>query len=152
VARADAVAEAKRWGVSDRIQFEVYSGDPREIPQTDFDVAFTKSVLLLIPELEGFLRVLSTKLRSGGQVAFIENGFHNPLSVLGRRLVHWWGNNQDGYYPGVAMYNWHVPAYLSPARINIMRNVFDVQHVLRAESRHWYLIHGFKRAAEPAQS
>ena len=138
----DAVAEAKRWGVSERIEFTPYSGDPGEIQQTDFDIAFTKSVLLLIPELEVFLRALSTKLRPQGQVAFIENGFHNPLNILGRRIVHWMRRNQDGYYPGVQMYNWYLPAYLSPARINTIRKVFDVRNVLRGESGHWYLIHG----------
>ncbi len=139
----EAVAEAKRWGVSERIEFTRYSGDPGEIQQTHFDIAFTKSVLLLIPELELFLRALSTKLRPQGQVAFIENGFHNPLEILGRRIVHRLRRNQDGYYPGVPMYNWYLPAYLSMARINTIRNVFDVRTVLRAESRHWYLIHGF---------
>ena len=152
VGRPDAIAEAKRWGVSERIHFTVYSGDPENIPEGPFDVVFTKSVLLLIPELERFLRGLSAKLRSGGQVSFVENGFHSPLGVLGRRLIHWWRNNQDDYYPGVQMYNWHLPAYLSAARINTMSKVFDVRHVVRAESPHWYLIHGFKRPANAGQS
>jgi SAM-dependent methyltransferase len=152
VARPDALAEAKRWGVSERIQFSVYSGDAGDIREEPFDVVFTKSVLLLIPELERFLRGLSTKLRPGGQVAFVENGFHGPLSILGRRLIHWWRNNQDDYYPGVPMYNWHLPVYLSAARINTINKVFDVRHVVRAESPHWYLIHGFKRPANAAQS
>lgn len=140
----EAREQAKRWGIGERIEFTVYPGDPAEIRDLQFDIAFAKSVLLLIPDLERFLRRLSTKLRPKAQVAFIENGFHNPLSVLGRRLVHWWRNNQATDYPGVAMYNWHLPAYLSAARINAIRKVFDVRHVIRAESRHWYLIHGLK--------
>ena len=146
VARDEAVSEAKRWGVSNRIEFAVYSGDPNDIKQTQFDVTFTKSVLLLIPKLEVFLRALSMKLSANGEVIFIENGFHNPLSVLGRRILHRLKKNQDGYYPGVRMYGWDRPAYLSAARINIMREVFDVRGVLRAPSPHWYLIHGLKRA------
>jgi len=145
VSLLEAVAEAKRWGVEDRIQFTVYSGDPQDIQHTDFDIAFTKSVLLLVPELEKFLHGLSTKLRSKGQVAFIENGFHNPLSVLGRRIVHFLHNNEARDYPGVSMYNWRLPVYLSPARIRTFGKVFDVQQVIKGESRHWYLIHGFKR-------
>jgi ubiquinone/menaquinone biosynthesis C-methylase UbiE len=144
VTLAEAREEAKRWGVEERIEFTVYSGDPADIRHTQFDIAFAKSVLLLITDLEGFLRGLSTKLRPEGQVAFIENGFHHPLSVLGRRLVHWSRNNQASDYPGVAMYSRHLPAYLSAARINTIRKVFDVRHVIRAESQHWYLIHGFK--------
>lgn len=145
VALNDAIAEAKRWDVVQRIQFCIYSGDPRDIPQTDFDIAFTKSVLLLIPELEKFLHSLATRLRSHGQIAFVENGFHNPVAVLVRRLGHCARHNQDGYYPGVRMYDWHRPAYLSPARLAVIRKVFDVRRVLRAESPHWYLIHGLKR-------
>jgi SAM-dependent methyltransferase len=141
----EAEAEAKRWGVSERIEFTRYSGDPGTIQQADFDIAFTKSVLLLVPELEVFLRALSTKLRPRGHVAFIENGFHNPLGILGRRIVHWLRHNQASDYPGVSMYNWHLPAYLSPARINIVRNVFDVRNILGADSRRWHLIHGLKR-------
>jgi len=146
VALRDAIAEAKRWQVDERIQFSVYSGNPQDIPKTDFDIAFTKSVLLLVPELESFLQSLATRLHGRGQVVFVENGFHNPLAVMGRRLLHWVKHNQDGYYPGVRMYNWHVPAYLSPARMAAIRRVFDVRHVLRAQSPHWYLIHGLKKA------
>jgi len=138
-----AQAEAKRWGVSERTAFTVYSGDPRTIQQADFDIVFTKSMLLLISDLEVFLRALATRLRHRGQVAFVENGFHNPLSILTRRLVHWWRDNKD--YDGNAAYNWHLPAYLSRSRINAMRRVFDLRQVTRAQSRHWYLIHGFKR-------
>lgn len=145
VARDEALLEAKRWGVNNQIEFSVYSGDPEDIKETQFDIAFTKSVLLLVPDLEIFLRALSTKLRASGEVIFIENGFHNPLSVIGRRVLHRLKNNQDDYYPGVHMYDWHRPAYLSSARIRIMRKVFDVRRVLRAESPHWYLIHGLKR-------
>jgi SAM-dependent methyltransferase len=143
VTLAEARAEAERWGVGERIEFTVYSGDPAEIRDAQFDIAFAKSVLLLIPDLETFCRRLSAKLRPQAQLAFIENGFHNPLSVFGRRLIHWWRNNQAADYPGVKMYNWYLPAYLSVARINTIRKVFDVRHVIRAESRHWYLIHGF---------
>src|SRR5215470_8002218 len=35
VALSDAIAEAKRWQVDERIQFSVYSGNPRDIPRTD---------------------------------------------------------------------------------------------------------------------
>jgi SAM-dependent methyltransferase len=145
VTQGEASAEAKRWGVTDRIHFARYSGDPRDIEQTGFDIVFTKSVLLLVLDLERFLHRLSTKLRPGAQVAFIENGFHNVFSIAGRRILHWWKNNEDSCYPGVAMYNWRLPVYLSPARLEIFGRVFDVQHVIRANSKHWYLIEGFTR-------
>ncbi len=147
VALPGAIAEATRWGVRDRIEFVVYSGDPREIRQADFDIAFSKSVLLLIPQLETFLRAISAKLRPDGQVAFIENGFHNPLAVLGRRIIHLLRRNQANDYPGVSMYSWRLPVYLSPARIDTIRNVFEVREVRRVESPHWYLIHGLKKTA-----
>jgi len=145
VARDDALAEAKRWGVSERIQFTRYSGDPRDVKHGEFDIAFTKSVLLLVSDLQSFLTSLTTTLKATGQIAFIENGFHNPLDVLARRIMHWLKHNQDDYYPGVTMYNWRVPVYLSRSRIDAMRKVFEVRHVMRGESPHWYLIHGFKR-------
>ena len=147
VTRAEASTEAAKWGVLDRIQFTRYSGDPREIQEADFDIAFTKSVLLLVSDLEGFLRGLGTRLRPGARLAFIENGFHHPLDVLARRLSHWWHNNQAADYPGIRMYNWRLPIYLSAARVAVFRRVFEVQGVLRAQSPHWRLIEAFNPAS-----
>ena len=65
--------------------------------------------------------------------------------MLARRLSHWWHSNQANDYPGVRMYNWHLPVYLSPARIDIFRKVFDVRQVHRAQSPNWRLIQGFNK-------
>lgn len=86
--------EADRWHVRDRVQFINYDGNPLNIPGPDYDFVFTKSVLVVVPELDKFLAALSNKLNSGGELIMAENLAGGPLLNLLRRAIihrHWHG-------------------------------------------------------------
>jgi SAM-dependent methyltransferase len=78
--------EAERWNVAGRVSFASYDGTAENIPGRDFDYIFTKSVLVMIPELETFLRGLATKLGDGGELLAAENVAGGSLLWLGRHL------------------------------------------------------------------
>jgi SAM-dependent methyltransferase len=79
--------EAARWGVSDRVRFLNYSGDPGALPEGDFDFVFTKSVLVLVGELEKFFAALVPKMSAGGELLAAENLAGGRLMHFVRRLV-----------------------------------------------------------------
>jgi SAM-dependent methyltransferase len=79
--------EAARWGVSDRVRFLTYGGDPSTLPEGDFDFVVTKSVLVMIRELERFLGALSTRMRPGGELLAAENVAGGRLLNFVRRTV-----------------------------------------------------------------
>jgi len=81
-----ARGEAERWNVSSRVSFVTYDGTAGNIPGEDFDFIFTKSVLVMIPELETFLRGLAAKLKDGGELLAAENAAGGSLLRLGRQL------------------------------------------------------------------
>jgi SAM-dependent methyltransferase len=82
--------EAERWGVQDWVRFLSYDGVPTSIPQDGFDFALTKSVPVVVPELEKFLRLLSQKMGAEGELLMAETVAGGPLLHLVRRLViHW---------------------------------------------------------------
>jgi len=78
--------EAERWKVSARVSFVTYDGTVDNIPGRDFDYIFTKSVLVMIPELETFLRGLAAKLGDGGELLAAENVAGGSLLRLGRQI------------------------------------------------------------------
>jgi SAM-dependent methyltransferase len=81
--------EAERWGVTDRVRFINYNGDPATLPEGDFDFAFTKSVLVMIPTLESFLAGLALAMRPDGELLAVENVAGGPLlNFLRRAFIH----------------------------------------------------------------
>jgi ubiquinone/menaquinone biosynthesis C-methylase UbiE len=83
-----AEQEAVKHGVSDRVKFVAYDGDLDMFPDESFDIIFTKSVLVLVPQLDSFLATLNRKLKPGGKVIFIENGYGNIFIYFLRRFRH----------------------------------------------------------------
>ena len=83
-----AEKEAVKHGVSDRVKFIAYDGNLDVFPDESFDLIFTKSVLVLVPELESFLTTLNKKLKPNGKVIFIENGYGNIFIYLLRKFRH----------------------------------------------------------------
>lgn len=79
--------EARKWNVPN-IDFRVYNGDLDELPDDSFDVVFTKSVLVVVPDLQRFLGQLVPKLTRNGRVVFIENRRGNSLVHALRRVRH----------------------------------------------------------------
>jgi len=72
--------EARKWNVQP--QFLKYDGDLDVFPDGSFDVIFTKSVLVVVPDLDLFLRKISAKLRPGGRIIFLENRKGGCLHIL----------------------------------------------------------------------
>lgn len=82
-----AEAERDRWQL-DSVQFTHYDGDLEKIDQR-FDFIFTKSVLVVVPDLPGLLRGISSKLVPGGELLAVENDAGGPaLAFLRRHVVH----------------------------------------------------------------
>ncbi len=65
-----------------------YDGDLGLFPDETFDVIFTKSVLVVVPELEPFLLAIRNKLKPNGRFVFIENGYGNFIINTLRNVRH----------------------------------------------------------------
>jgi SAM-dependent methyltransferase len=65
--------EAVLAGVTDRVRFRNYSGDPATLPEANFDFVFTKSVLVMISPLQPFIAAVALKLKPDGQLLAAEN-------------------------------------------------------------------------------
>jgi len=132
-----ATMEAEKWGVQSQINFHVYSGLPDALPDSSYDIAFTKSVLLLIPDLEIYLKTLVFKLKPGAKVVFIENAYRNVFDVFLRRIIHFLRRQ----------YSWKTPKYMDQSRLELIGKHFDIRHIrrlkcspLKSRSSGWYLI------------
>ena len=69
-----ATAEASHRGVADRVRFLVDDGRLSSVYGEQFDVVFTKSVLVVIPDRPEYLQRIWDVLRPGGRLVAIENG------------------------------------------------------------------------------
>ncbi len=87
VSLENARDEARRWNLEERVSFTSYDGDPANLPAGDFDYVFTKSVLVVVSDLEAFLSTLATKMKSGGELMVAENLTGGRALRLARRLV-----------------------------------------------------------------
>ena len=84
-----AEKEITKWNVQDNVQLFHYDGYPENIPGGDFDIVFTKSVLVVVPQLRMFLHGLRTKMAPGGHLLATENTKGNRLMQLIRtHIVH----------------------------------------------------------------
>lgn len=73
VALSVARKEATKWNVTDRITFVQGGEDLSILKDNSFDVAFSKSVLVVVPDMMRFLKEINAKLKPGGKVVFLEN-------------------------------------------------------------------------------
>jgi len=136
----EALAEAKKWKVLDRVDFQKGSGTLEMLPNGSFDIVFTKSMLLYIENLKPFLEELSTKLKPGGQICFIENVARNSFDRQMRDFYHLLRGRR----------NYH---YMTDERIELIGEIFELE-VVRFISNSsirvlttpgWYLIYGHRR-------
>ena len=74
-----------RHGVGARVSYEVYSGDPRDLP-TGYDVVFSKSTLVLMPDLDAAVEGISASLVGGGRLLAVENA-RGALPIHVARMV-----------------------------------------------------------------
>ncbi|WP_413935495.1 class I SAM-dependent methyltransferase [Nitrospira sp. BLG_1] len=65
--------EATELNVADMILFVRSGGDLAPVSANAFDMVFSKSVLVLVPDLVRFLEEVKEKLKPGGKVVFLEN-------------------------------------------------------------------------------
>jgi ubiquinone/menaquinone biosynthesis C-methylase UbiE len=97
-----AYAEADKWQVKERVEFVHYDGNLDIFPPNTFDIIFTKSVLVVIPDLDVFLVQLEQRLKPGGKVLFLENGRGNPVLHFLRRFWHnRWNYNKARYFTSI---------------------------------------------------
>jgi len=141
---AKALAEAEKWGVVGHMDFRRGAEALADLPDGTFDLAFTKSVLLCIEDLEGYMRALAPKLKPGGRVCFLENVSRNFLDRLLRNLIH--------LVKGKRNYS-----YMTPKRIAAIGRVFQLEseiplvlnRIPHARTPGWYLISGYRRPSAP---
>jgi ubiquinone/menaquinone biosynthesis C-methylase UbiE len=132
-----AEQEAVKHGVSERVKFLVYDGNLDVFPDETFDIIFTKSVLVLVPELESFLATLNRKLKPNGKVVFIENGYGNILIHFLRRFRHT---------------TWQVSTanFFRRDDMKLLRKIFDVKEIKRAWFPPIWMIYGEKKVGGTA--
>ena len=80
---------ARQWQVQDRTRFIAYDGNPAALTEGPFDLIFTKSVLISIPNLEEFLASIHTALAPDGRIVFVENVRGGAAAMwLRRNVIH----------------------------------------------------------------
>lgn len=109
--------EAEKWNISN-INFMSYDRDLDVLPDNSFDIIFTKSTLVVVPELESFLEKISNKLRPNGRVVFLENGKGNAVFHALRGLKHW-----------KKRWNYRRANYFTDEHIKLFRKTFDMDIV-----------------------
>jgi 2-polyprenyl-3-methyl-5-hydroxy-6-metoxy-1,4-benzoquinol methylase len=131
-----AEKEAVKHGVSDRVKFLAYDGDLDVFPDESFDIIFTKSVLVLVPELDAFLVTLNRKLKPKGKVIFIENGYGNMFIHFLRKFRHktWTFTRAD---------------FFKSDDMKLFRSSFEVKEIKRSWMPPIWMIYGEKKARMP---
>jgi 2-polyprenyl-3-methyl-5-hydroxy-6-metoxy-1,4-benzoquinol methylase len=71
--------EALKWNLRGNVEFLNYKGDPSMLEKQGYDFIFTKSVLVIIPQLSLFLTKLIQALAVGGELISAENNQTIPM-------------------------------------------------------------------------
>lgn len=92
--------EAKKWNVEHKVNFIDYKGDLNNLPDNEYDLVFTKSVLVLIKDLDYYLSVLKKKIKKDGQIVILENAYNNIFFDFLRRIKHFnkWDVRRATYF------------------------------------------------------
>jgi SAM-dependent methyltransferase len=128
-----ARGEARRLGVSSRVEFVLTAGDFQDLPPGTYDIIFTKSVLVSFSDLPSGLSSIDRFLSPGGRVLFIENGLGGAPSQIMRWIKH------------RGRYDYSMNHYLTPDRIQAFKSTFAVDRVSYSRFPPVYLICGHKR-------
>jgi len=124
--------EAKKWNAP-KVDFVAYNGDLDIFPDESFDVVFTKSVLVMIPDLESVLRKISMKLRPNGRVVFLENARGNFLFDVLRAIKH-------------RKWDRHRLNYFTDREAKLIHSIFQIEATKRTVFPPVWLFIGRKRA------
>ena len=125
--------EAKKWNAPN-VNFIQYNGNWDMIPDESFDIVFTKSVLVMVPDLEDLLRNIAKKLRPNGRVAFLENGKGDPLFHMLRRITR-------------RKFNWRRRTYITRNQVKLIQSMFEITSIKRTFFPPIYLFLGRKRSS-----
>lgn len=85
---AEACKLAEQYRVSDRVSIRHYDGDFGSFPDGYFDLVFTKSVLVVAPDMDRVLAQIPGVMAPGGHALFVENGRGPAVLSLLRRIRH----------------------------------------------------------------
>lgn len=126
-----ARSEARRLHVEETTEFVKYDGCLSFLPKQSFDIVFTKSVLVLIEDLESFAAQISEVLKPDGRVVLIENARGNVFHQLFRSI-------RDR--------RWHFGSsrLFTRKQLEQLRNVFEIDRIKTSRIRPVYLIVGHK--------
>ncbi len=125
--------EAAKFGVTHKTKFIRYNGDPDIFEDNSFDIIFTKSVLVMVSELDPFLNKLTKKLKPNGTFVSIENG-------RGNIFIHWLRNIRHRSWD-------HSRAkYFDKKRIQIMNKYIDLKEIKYNSIPPVYLFIGKKKS------
>lgn len=124
--------EAKKWNVSN-VNFMAYDGDLDMFPDESFDIIFTKSVLVVVPNLEIFLQKISKKLRPSGRVVFLENGKGDVLLHALRAIRH-------------RKWDYQYVNYFTDKEVRLIQSIYHIDMIRRTFYPPIYLFLGRQRA------
>lgn len=141
VVAADRVVEvidggrrhAEGFGISPSVRFVHFDGRPEELPERNHDIVFTKSVLVVSPDLDAPLRTLHVACKPAGKCVFIENGRGGPLLRLFRHLKH------------SGRWDYTRSQYIDEAQLRHINRYFDVSVVARRRVPPIFLLVGTRR-------
>lgn len=107
-----AQKEATKWNITDRVVFVLSRGDLSIFKDNSFDVVFSKSVLVVVPDLAGFLEEIKAKLKPGGKIVFLENAKGS-----------WWVHLLRAFRHG--KWDYTKARYFTPHETRLVSDVFD---------------------------
>jgi protein-L-isoaspartate O-methyltransferase len=135
-----AQAEARKFGVSDRVKFLHYDGSLDIFGDGRFDLIFTKSVLVAVPRLEEFLWEMRNKLRSGGRIVFVENARGNFFIHSIRKVRHYLLRKKQQ-----TKWDYRKARYFTRSELSLIETVFTVREIRKSLLPPIYLILGDKQ-------
>lgn len=124
--------EATRCNVNERVVFVLGSGNLSAFKDNVFDAVFSKSVLVVVPELVSFLQEVRAKLKPGGKIMFLENARGAWWMHLLRAFRH-------------RKFEYTKASYITPREIGAISEIFEVTTVKRCMFPPVVLILGHKR-------
>jgi 2-polyprenyl-3-methyl-5-hydroxy-6-metoxy-1,4-benzoquinol methylase len=123
--------EGIKSNVDQRVMFVQGSGDLSAFKDNTFDLVFSKSVLVVVPDLVSFLQQVRAKLKPGGKIMFLENARGAWWIHQLRAFRHKWDYTKARYF--------------TPREIAVISEVFEVTTVKRCMFPPVVLILGHKK-------
>lgn len=125
--------EARKWNITDRVAFVHGKGDLSIFNDNSFDVIFSKSVLVVVPDLARFLKEVNAKLKPGGKIVFLENEKGPWFIHLLRTFRHY------------RKWDYTKARYFTAQEVRVVCDIFDEVVVRRRTFPPVLLIMGHKR-------